>query len=164
MTLKQALAVLAVTLLGNAAAFAQVAVTGKTDAAGQTAMLKSADPKLAANKKLVFDFWREVLEGRHMDLAPKYMAEGFIEHNPAVPTGRKAFMDFFGSKPPLAIQPAIRKSVVSITADGDLVILAFAEEHDNPKDKTKKYTTTWFDMFRIADGKLVEHWDPELLH
>jgi predicted SnoaL-like aldol condensation-catalyzing enzyme len=164
MTLKQIFAVLAVTLLGNGAAFAQVAVTGKTDAAGQTAMLKSADPKLAANKKLVFDFWREVLEGRHMDLAPKYMAESFIEHNPAVPTGRKAFMDFFGSKPPLAIQPAIRKSVVSITADGDLVILAFAEEHDNPKDKAKKYTTTWFDMFRIADGKLVEHWDPELLH
>ena len=164
MTLKQAFAALAFTLLGNAAAHAQVAVTGKTDAAGQTAMLKSADPKLAANKKLVFDFWREVLEGRHVDLAPKYMAESFIEHNPAVPTGRKAFMDFFGSKPPLDIQPAIRKSVVSITADGDLVILAFAEQHDNPKDKTKKYTTTWFDMFRIADGKLVEHWDPELLH
>lgn len=164
MTLTQVFAVLAFTFLGNAAAHAQVAVTGKTDAAGQTAMLKSADPKLAANKKLVFDFWREVLEGRHMDLAPKYMAENFIEHNPAVPTGRKAFMDFFGSKPLLEIQPAIRKSVVSITADGDLVILAFAEQHDNSKDKTKKYTTTWFDMFRVADGKLVEHWDPELLH
>jgi predicted SnoaL-like aldol condensation-catalyzing enzyme len=21
------------------------------------------------------------------------------------------------------------------------------------------YTTTWFDMFRVADGKIVEHWD-----
>jgi len=28
------------------------------------------------------------------------------------------------------------------------------------KDKDgKPYTTTWFDMFRIANGKIVEHWD-----
>ena len=163
MTGKQSLAVLAFLLMGSATAFAQVAVTGKTDVAGQTAMLKSADPKLAANKKLVFDFWREVLEARHMDLAPKYMAEGYIQHNPAVPTGRKAFMDFFGSKPPSPIQPAMREALIGIVAEGDLVILSFASEHDSPKDKTKKYTTTWFDMFRVADGKIVEHWDPALL-
>jgi len=24
---------------------------------------------------------------------------------------------------------------------------------------TKKYTTTWFDMFRIEGGKIAEHWD-----
>jgi predicted SnoaL-like aldol condensation-catalyzing enzyme len=98
-----------------------------------------------------------------MDLAPKYMAEGYIQHNPAVPTGRKAFMDFFGNKPPSPIQPAIRQSLVGIVAEGDLVVLSFSSEHDNPKDKAKKYTTTWFDMFRVADGKIVEHWDPALL-
>ena len=26
-------------------------------------------------------------------------------------------------------------------------------------DSTKKYTTTWFDMFRIENGKIAEHWD-----
>jgi predicted SnoaL-like aldol condensation-catalyzing enzyme len=24
----------------------------------------------------------------------------------------------------------------------------------------RTYTTTWFDMFRVVDGKIVEHWDP----
>ena len=25
------------------------------------------------------------------------------------------------------------------------------------------YTTTWFDMFRVSDAKLVEHWDTATL-
>ena len=45
------------------AAFAQVAVA---PAADQEKLLASADPKLAANKRLDYDFWREVYEGAHM--------------------------------------------------------------------------------------------------
>jgi predicted SnoaL-like aldol condensation-catalyzing enzyme len=33
-------------------------------------------------------------------------------------------------------------------------------EAPDPKDPAKKYTTTWFDMFRIQGGKIAEHWDP----
>ena len=29
----------------------------------------------------------------------------------------------------------------------------------HPDDETKTYTTTWFDMFRLEDGKITEHWD-----
>ena len=43
-------------------------------------------------------------------------------------------------------------------SDGD-DRLAFAREHPDPKDPSARYTTTWFDMFRIKDGKIVEHWD-----
>jgi len=32
-------------------------------------------------------------------------------------------------------------------------------ELPDPKDASKKYTTTGFDMFRIEDGKIAEHWD-----
>lgn len=58
--------------------------------------MESDDPQLAANKKLVFDFWREVFQARNMDLAPEYMAEDYIQHNPNVPSGREAFVNFFG--------------------------------------------------------------------
>ena len=38
---------------------------------------------------------------------------------------------------------------------------------DAPKyiapDPGAKYTTTWFDMWRIRDGKAVEHWDPQVV-
>ena len=139
------------------AAFAQVAVTAAPD---QDKLLASADPKLAANKRLVYDFWREVFEGAHMDLADKYMAESYVQHNPNVPTGRAAFVEFFQRvRKPAPIEPRIKAPVVAIVAEGDFVVLSFAREHPDPKDRAKKYTTTWFDMFRIENGRIAEHWD-----
>ena len=140
------------------AAFAQVTVTAAAD---QEKLLASADPKLAANKRLVYDFWREVFEGAHMELADKYMAESYIQHNPNVPTGRAAFVEFFQRvRKPAPIEPRIKAPLVAVVAEGDLVVLSFAREHADPKDAGKKYTTTWFDMFRIENGKIAEHWDP----
>ena len=73
-------------LLVFSTAHAQVPVSPNPD---HEAMLQHADPKLAANKRFVYDFWREVFEAAHMDLAPKYMAETYIQHNPAcLPGGR----------------------------------------------------------------------------
>ena len=139
-------------------AFAQVAVTANPN---HTAMLASNDPKLAANKKLVYDFWREVFEAGHLELAPKYMTETYIQHNPTVATGRQAFVDFFGQfKKPQPIAEKVNAPLVSITAEGDIVTLAFVSERKDPKDPSKTYTTTWFDMFRIENGKIAEHWDP----
>jgi len=130
-------------------------------AADQARLLESPDPRLAANKRLVYDFWREVFEGGHMELAEKYMAESYIQHNPNVPTGRAAFVDFFSRNgAPKPIEPRIRAPLVAVVADGDLVVLAFARRMADPSDPAKKYTTTWFDMFRIENGKIAEHWDP----
>lgn len=127
----------------------------------QDQMLASSDPKIAANKRLVYDFWREVFEGGHMDLAEKYMAESYIQHNPNVPTGRAAFVEFFRKfSKPKPIEARINAPLVAIVAEGDLVILSFVRENFDPKDETKKYTTTWFDMFRVEGGKIAEHWDP----
>jgi predicted SnoaL-like aldol condensation-catalyzing enzyme len=139
-------------------AVAQVPVQANPD---HEQMLASTDARLAANKRFVYDFWREVFEAAHLDLAEKYMAEGYVQHNPNVPTGRAAFIDFFGKvKKPRPIEPRVAAPLVSITAEGNLVVLAFARENADPKDATRKYTTTWFDMFRLEDGKIVEHWDP----
>ena len=140
------------------AAQAQVAVTPNPD---QEAMLQSKDPQLAKNKRFVYDFWREVFEAAHMDLAPNYMVETYIQHNPRVPTGRQAFIDFFTKvRKPSPIEPRVKAPLVAILADGDLVTMVFVREYPEPSDPSKKYATTWFDMFRIVDGKIAEHWDP----
>lgn len=137
---------------------AQEPVTANSDHA---AMLASKDPILAANKLLVYNFWREVFEAGHMELAPKYMTETYIQHNPNVATGRKAFVDFFSSiKKTQAIADKVKAPLVAIVAEGDIVILTFVSEKPDPKHPGKTYTTTWFDMFRIEGGKIAEHWDP----
>lgn len=145
-------------LLGSLPSFAQVPVTASID---HQALLASHDPKLAANKKLVYDFWREVFEAGHLELAEKYLAEDYIQHNPNVATGRAAFVKFFGAiKKSKPIEDKVTSPLVNIVAEGDLVVLTFVREYKDPKDESKTYTTTWFDKFRIENGKIAEHWDP----
>jgi predicted SnoaL-like aldol condensation-catalyzing enzyme len=134
--------------------------SGFAQVSDQKTWLKSDDPTLAKNKKIVYDFWREVLEGGHLELAEKYMKESYIQHNPNVPTGRQGFIDFFSKfRKPQAIVDSIKGPLIAILAEGDRVVLVFKREMNEPNDISKKYLTHSFDMLRIEDGKVAEHWD-----
>lgn len=154
--------VLLLSLFSPLLAAAQVPVRENPN---QEQMLASSDPVLAANKRLVYDFWREVIEAGHLELAEKYMAETYIQHNPNAATGRAGFIEYFsGFTKPKPISPRVKAPLVSIVAEGDLVVLSFVREYPDPQDSSKKYTTTWFDILRIENGKLAEHWDSALKH
>ena len=136
----------------------------------QAALLKSKDPKLAANKKLVFDMWRAIVQGGHTELAPRYFTESYIQHNPNVPSGRDAMVAFMKqSRPVRPIDPTITFPVIAMMAEGDLVMLATVSYSPDPEAPGHKYAGTHFDMFRIENGKIAEHWDsvakdPAALH
>lgn len=136
-------------------AHAQVPVQVATN---QQALLKSDNPQLQHNKELVYNFWLNVLQAKNMKDVDKYMAKDYIQHNPTVPTGRKAFVKFFSQFKQQPVKPTI-DNLVSIVAERDLVVLAFRRTLKDPKNNDKTYTTTWFDMLRIKNGKIVEHWD-----
>lgn len=138
--------------------FAALPVVAAKD---QAAMLKSSDPKLAANKKVAYDFFRVVLRGFRLDQADKYMTNDYMQHNPNAETGMAGFKAYFNAIMPKELPPIPETlpGLVAIQAEGDYVTLSFVREYDDPAAKGKKYTTTWFDMFRIVNGKIVEHWD-----
>jgi len=125
----------------------------------QAVLLKSNDKKLAANKKAAYDFFRIVLRGLHLDQADKYMLDSYIQHNPNADTGLKGFKEYFTKLGGPKAIPDTLPGLVAIQAEGDYVTLSFVRELDDPTAKGKKYTTTWFDMFRFENGKIAEHWD-----
>ena len=140
-----------------------VFLAGGSFAQSQKAMLNSNDLVLAKNKRIVYDFWRSVLEGGHLELAPQFMLETYIQHNPNVPTGRQGFIDFFSkfakARP---IVDTIKGPLIAIVAEGDRVVLSFKEVLPDPKAPGKTYVTTSFEMLRIENGKVAEHWDSAL--
>ena len=146
--------ILSLVLLFATAAHAGLPVT---PAADQQKLLASSDNKLAANKKLVYDFCRIILAGLRLDQASNFLRDDYIQHNPNVETGLQGFIDAFSKLGgPRAIPDQV-DGLVSIQAEGDMVTFSFVNEL---KDSIGvAYTTTWFDMFRIQDGKIAEHWD-----
>jgi predicted SnoaL-like aldol condensation-catalyzing enzyme len=133
-------------------------VTGATGTE-QLALLESSAPALANNKCLVFDAWRQILDAGREELADLYLERSYIEHNPNAATGRDAFKTFVSERAELPIETSIRRPLVAMVAEGDLVVQAIMLEHPHPTRGGKTYTTTWFDMFRIANGRVAEHWD-----
>lgn len=107
--------------------------------APQSELLKSDNPKYAANKKLVYDMWREFIEAGQMQVAEKYFAESYMQHNPNAATGRKAVVEFFSKwTQPQAVTDSIKREVVAIVAEGDLVVISFVSERNDPANPGKK--------------------------
>ena len=123
----------------------------------QPALLDSADASLAANKRLVFEFWRVVHQARQVDRTPEYVAEDFVDHAPNAVSGRAALIASLGQSPPTPVKPTVDE-LVSIVAEHDLVVLALRRELPDLENEGQTYTTTGFEMFRVAGGKIVEHW------
>ena len=115
------------------------------------------------NLAFVLDWWREVIQGGHLDLSSKYQADDYIQHNPNVPTGRAAFVTFFqnvvGVKPANPIPATLDPAPVLSGAKGDFVFLVFEQESPDPRDATKTYHHNSFEVLRLANGKVQEHWD-----
>jgi predicted SnoaL-like aldol condensation-catalyzing enzyme len=147
--------VLALSLSG--AAVSQVPPTPAPD---QLALLQSDDPRLAANKKLVFDMYRAIVQAGRTDLADQFFTEDYIQHNPNVGSGRDALVAYIKqTRPVRPIEPLITFPVIAIMAEGDLVTIATVTYAPDPENPGKKYATTHFDMYRIENGKIAEHWD-----
>ena len=54
------------------------------------ALLASDDPQLAANKRLVYDWWREVFEAGHLELNAQYIVPISSNTTRMSPTAAKA--------------------------------------------------------------------------
>jgi predicted SnoaL-like aldol condensation-catalyzing enzyme len=146
-------------MLGGVALHAQTPVTWSND---PESLFTSKDPVLHKNKQATMHIMRDLLEAGHWNDAPNYLTERYIQHNPNIPDGRATVMKFFsgmGAPKPIPDSKSWQSKIVSVTAEGDLVVVGWVRELPDPRKPGSTYTTTWFDMWRFVDGKADEHWD-----
>ena len=150
---------IALVAIGCPFAFAQEPVTVPVD---QEALFKDKDPKMNAMKQAAYHIEKELLQCNYWDQADKWLTERYIQHNPLAASGRAGVVKFFESMHRKKEEPCgeLRAPVVAVLAQGDLVTVVTAAERKDSKGQP--YTTTWFDMWRIVDGKADEHWDPQM--
>jgi predicted SnoaL-like aldol condensation-catalyzing enzyme len=135
-----------------------VLLMGGLGAAGAQTVMTAQEQ---ANLKLVLDWWRECIEGRHLDLTSNYQSDDYIQHNINVPTGREGFVSFFKrmGEPVNPIPDKLSNPPVVQFAKGDFVLLVWEREGKDPADASKTYKYNTYDLLRIENGKVQEHWD-----
>jgi predicted SnoaL-like aldol condensation-catalyzing enzyme len=113
---------------------------------------QSVAQQLAHNKKLVLDFYHQLIGEKDYEAARAYMGAEYRQHAPYATDGHagiaewvRKFKEGF---------PQHHYEVKKVVAEGDLVVL-----HLHGKNGPNPHGESVVDIFRIKDGKVVEHWD-----
>lgn len=110
----------------------------------------SAEEK--ANLETVLAFYEKGLNQKNADEALKFVGDQYIQHNPNAadgPEGFRKFIAFLRDK-----HPQSHSEIKASFVDGDHVILHVHAVRD-PGTRGNAI----IDIFRLEDGKIVEHWD-----
>ena len=106
--------------------------------------------QLEKNKEMVVVFYQELFGDKNLDAIDKYIGETYIQHNPMAPDGKEALRnilkDWFINAPKDSVD------FQYVGAYGDRVFL-----HIRTNLMGKEHAVV--DIFRIENGKIVEHWD-----
>ncbi|MEM6724972.1 MAG: hypothetical protein AAF598_13110 [Bacteroidota bacterium] len=110
--------------------------------------------KTEENKELVRKLIQDALmEGGNPENLPKYISsEQYIQHNKDVPDGLDAFLKLATQPNP----PLRYKRIVLMVGQGNFVATL---SEANWKDDQIDQDYAQVDIFRIENGKVVEHWD-----
>ena len=113
---------------------------------------RAADTPQEANKKTVVAFYEAAINQKDFDAAARYLGPRYTQHNPTAkdgPDGLKGFLQFLREKFPQA-----HSDIKHVFADGDFVIL-----HVHAVREPGTRGAAIVDIFKLENGKIVEHWD-----
>jgi predicted SnoaL-like aldol condensation-catalyzing enzyme len=108
--------------------------------------------QMEENKKVVLQFYEAAINQKDFEAASKFLGPRYIQHNPRAADGAeglKAFLTFLREK-----FPDYHSEIKRAFADGDYVIL---HVHNVPTPGSRGNAI--IDIFRLENGKVVEHWD-----
>lgn len=108
--------------------------------------------KTEANKKLVAAFVDDILVSGRMDRLGGYFdGDKYIQHNPQIADGLSGLGAALQALAKAGVTMKYNK-VHKVLGEGNFVlVLSEGEFFGKP--------TSFYDLFRVQDGKIVEHWD-----
>lgn len=105
-----------------------------------------------ANQALVTKAFDELMVHKDLTALDRYWDPGYLQHNPqmqsGVPAAKAGLGGYFASAPQLTVTPK------RIIAEGDLVAV-----HSHYVNYPGDRGAAILDLFRVRNGKIVEHWD-----
>lgn len=108
--------------------------------------------KTVENKVLVEQFVKDVLMGQNPDNLTSYFdGDTYIQHNPSIADGLSGLGDALAWMAENGIT-MVYDRIHKVLGEGNFVLVisegSFAGEH-----------TSFYDLFRVSNGKITEHWD-----
>lgn len=118
-----------------------------------TLQMTAQTEQAAQNKKIVIDFYEGVfLKHQVAKYADQYIGQQYIQHNPDVPNGKSPFVNYFSKY--FKENPEAKSVIKRAVAQDDLVFL-----HVHSTENNQDRGVAVVDIFRVEQGKIVEHWD-----
>lgn len=134
----------------NLAAKAEPNPSGHTQIDGTTEVTDL--DKTEENRKLVEDFLYNVMQGNNLDKTPDYFdGDTYIQHNTGIADGVSGLNEALAALAEQNIQ-MIYTTTHQVLAQGNFV-LAVSEGTFGDKP------TAYYDLWRVENGKIAEHWD-----
>lgn len=117
-----------------------------------TNIYASNDRQAEINKQNVMAFYDEAINRKDFEAASKYLGSSYTQHNPMAADGAlglKNYIKFLHDQYPNA-----KSEIKKVFVDGDYVIL-----HVHSILEPGSRGRAIFDLFKLENGKIVEHWD-----
>lgn len=119
---------------------------------GSNAVSEAALDTDAANRAIVTDFARLFYTERDVPLAfSTYVSPDYIQHNPGIADGRDAAIEALAG---MFAEEGREFRIKQIIVDGDMAVI-----HVQAIPEQGSRGASVFDMYRLQDGRIVEHWD-----
>ena len=134
----------------NLASVAEPNPSGHTQIDGT---MEIAEPgRTAQNRQLVCDFLFDVMQGNKPEKTPDYFdGDTYIQHNTAIADGLSGLSDALAALAEQGIEMIYDRTHM-VLAKGDFVLAVSEGSYAGAP-------TSYYDLWRVANGKIAEHWD-----